>query len=257
MLTRIIAVLTLSILQTSCTSAPAKVPASLDPDFVSLHEVDPSIIQEIRYATDHNFIGRPIKGYLSPKCMLSRKAALALSQVQKELLTYSLSLKVYDCYRPQRAVNDFVEWAKDLSDLKMKKEFYPGVDKSDLFKDGYIAEKSGHSRGSTVDLTIVSLPLASEAKYNEGVTLKECYLPVQTRFTDNSLDMGTGFDCFDPLAHTANSEIGNAQKKNRLLLKSVMEKFGFKNLAEEWWHFTLRDEPYPDRYFDFEIIGNQ
>lgn len=223
------------------------------PDFVSLKDIDPSIVQEMRYFTNHNFIGRPITGYVAPNCLLTKPAAQALAQVQAELKTFSLSLKVYDCYRPQRAVNDFVAWAKDLNDKKMKKEFYPKVEKDTLFRDGYIAEKSGHSRGSTVDLTITPLPVPSEGTYKEGQKLKECFLPAKKRFKDNSLDMGTGYDCFDPLAHPENPEVGAIQKQNRLLLKSMMEKFGFKYLTTEWWHFTLKNEPYPDQYFDVEV----
>lgn len=229
------------------------IPVDQKPDFVALEEIDPSIIQEIRYAGSHNFIGRPITGYKAEKCLLTRKAAQALMAVQSELKSYSLSLKVYDCYRPQRAVSDFSAWAKDGSDTKMKKEFYPRLEKTSLFKDGYIAEKSGHSRGSTVDITIVPLPVPAQSEFKSGQSLQACYLPKHKRFNDNSLDMGTGFDCCDVLSHTANPDMTATQKRNRLLLKSTMEKFGFKNLAEEWWHYTLRDEPYPNQYFDFEI----
>jgi D-alanyl-D-alanine dipeptidase len=241
---------------TSPTPSEKKVEAptpSTSSDLVALKDVDPTIIQEIRYATIHNFIGRPIHGYFAPNCLLTRDAATALSKVQSELKSKALSLKVYDCYRPQRAVDDFVAWAKDLSDVKMKREFFPKVNKSDLFKDGYIAEKSGHSRGSTVDVTIVPLPPPSEAVFKEGLKLKPCTFVQGSRFADGSVDMGTGYDCFDPLAHTENPSISATQKWNRHLLKSTMEKFGFKNLDEEWWHFTLKNEPFPDRYFDIEI----
>ncbi len=200
-----------------------------DSDFVSLASVDPSIILEMRYYGAHNFLGRPVRGYGAPQCLLTKEAAKALSAVQAEAKKRGLSLKVYDCYRPQRAVDDFVAWAKDLSDIKMKKEFYPHVPKTELFKEGYIAAKSGHSRGSTVDLTLVR------------------------KFHNKNLDMGTGFDFFDIRAHTDNPEIGARQRSNRLLLKSLMEKQGFKNLPEEWWHYTLNPEPFPKRYFDFEI----
>jgi D-alanyl-D-alanine dipeptidase len=192
-------------------------------DFVYLHDIEPSIIQEIRYAGEDNFIGKPILGYNDPKCILTKSAARSLAAVQAELKQYAMGLRVYDCYRPQRAVDSFVLWAKDLNDNKMKSEFYPHVDKTNLFRDGYIAAKSGHSRGSTVDLTI------------------------------NNLDFGTTFDYFDPLAHTANPEITKLQKQNRLLLKLIMEKNGFKNLPEEWWHYTLKNEPFQNQYFDFEI----
>ena len=198
-------------------------------------------------------MGRPVHGYSAAHCLLTKQAAEALAKVQAELRAQSMSLKVYDCYRPQRAVDDFVAWASDLDDLKMKDEFYPKVDKSMLFREGYIAKKSGHSRGSTVDLTVVPIPVPPEAPYKEGQELVACYLPAGKRFEDNSVDMGTGYDCFDPLAHTNNPEIVGVQRKNRQLLKSLMEKHGFRNARTEWWHYTLVNEPYPTRYFDFEI----
>jgi D-alanyl-D-alanine dipeptidase len=231
-------------------SGPEAMPSD---GFVSLQKIDPSITLEIRYYGVHNFLGRRARGYNASKCILTKKAAEALASVQKELRQFDLALKVYDCYRPRRAVDDFAAWARDLSDTKMKKEFYPNVPKTELFKEGYIAEKSGHSRGSTVDLTIVPLPAPDQAEYKEGQDLAECYLPQGRRSGDNGLDMGTGFDCFDPLAHTASPTIGRQQHWNRLLLLSVMEKHGFRNLPEEWWHYTLKDEPFKDRYFDFAI----
>ncbi len=164
-----------------------------------------------------------------------------------------MTLKIYDCYRPQRAVDHFVRWAKEIDNSKTKKEFYPTVDKRNLFRDGYIDSKSGHSRGSTVDLTIVPLPTPTQEKYIPGQKLHECYLPAAKRFGDNSIDMGTGFDCFHELSHTANKSIDQQQKINRLLLKTLMEKHGFKNYDLEWWHYTLKNEPYPDTYFDFVI----
>ncbi|MNJ93301.1 D-alanyl-D-alanine dipeptidase [compost metagenome] len=218
---------------------------------VDVAQIIPSAVYEIRYAGDHNFVGRPIEGYKAEKCFLAPQAAQALKKVQEELSKFSMSLKIYDCYRPQRAVNDFVRWAKDVSDNKMKKEFYPQVDKTKLFAQGYIASKSGHSRGSTVDLTIVSLPVSEQPEYRDGQKLTECF--TAQRFADNSLDMGTGYDCFDVLSHTENSKITAAQKTNRLLLKTLMEKHGFRNLPEEWWHFTLNNEPYPKTYFDIPI----
>ncbi len=172
---------------------------------------------------------------------------------RRGLLRQGYSLKVYDCYRPQRAVNDFVAWAKDLGDVRMKGEFYPRVEKSRLFEDGYIAAKSGHSRGSTMDLTIVRLPARPTRPYVPGEPLVPCWAPKAERFPDNSVDMGTGFDCFDTLSHTLDPRVTGVQRANRLLLKSAMERAGFVNLAEEWWHYTLRGEPYPDTYFDFPV----
>ncbi|MDC2961213.1 M15 family metallopeptidase [Streptomyces gilvifuscus] len=222
-------------------------------DFVALRTVDPTILQEMRYFTPHNFVGERIDGYDQPICILTRQAAEALHKAQLKLLRRGYTLKVYDCYRPQRAVNHFVRWAEDLDDQAMKGEFYPNVDKTRLFEDGYIAEKSGHSRGSTMDLTIVRLPARPTRPYHPGEPLVPCYAPKDERFPDNSVDMGTGFDCFDTLAHTLDPRVQGVQRANRLLLKSTLEGLGFVNLAEEWWHYTYKPEPYPDTYFDFPV----
>ncbi|MFF4407314.1 M15 family metallopeptidase [Streptoverticillium reticulum] len=239
---------------TSLPSTARAVPAGRLPEgFVELADVDPTIVQEIRYATVHNFTGHRVDGYLRPRCVLTRPAAEALHQVQRRLRPAGYTLKVYDCYRPQRAVNDFVAWAKDLDDVRMKGEFYPRVDKSRLFEDGYIAAKSGHSRGSTMDLTVVRRPAYPTRPYVPGEPLVPCYAPKAQRFPDNSVDMGTGYDCFDTLAHTLDPRVTGRQRANRLLLKSAMERAGFVNLAEEWWHYTLRNEPFPDTYFDFPV----
>ncbi|PZH16356.1 D-alanyl-D-alanine dipeptidase [Streptomyces sp. NTH33] len=241
----------------TATAASATARAAPEPkapkDFVALSAVDPTIIQEIRYFTPHNFVGRRIDGYRQPLCILTRPAAQALHTAQKQLLRKGYSLKVYDCYRPQRAVDHFVRWAQDLDDQAMKGEFYPHVDKTRLFADGYIAAKSGHSRGSTMDLTIVELPAGPTRPYVPGKPLVPCYAPKAERFPDNSLDMGTGYDCFDTLAHTLDPRIQGQQRANRLLLKSTLENLGFVNLAEEWWHYTYKPEPYPDTYFDFPV----
>lgn len=220
--------------------------------FVEIREVIPDVILDLRYITNHNFLGVPVEGYSAEKCYITKAAADSLAKVQDELKKFNLALKIYDAYRPQRAVDHFVRWAKDLSDTLTKKEFYPTVDKSRLFVDGYIAEKSGHSRGSTVDLTIVPIPLPFQPEFDIDDQCA-CYESVDKRFEDNSIDMGTGFDCFHNLSHTENPKLTPQQRANRLLLKSLMDKYGFKNLAEEWWHFTLRNEPYPNTYFDFII----
>ena len=220
--------------------------------FVEIHEVIPDIILDLRYLTNHNFLGVPVDGYENEKCYITKSAADSLAKVQAELRKFSLSLKIYDAYRPQQAVDHFVRWAKDLSDTITKKEFYPTLDKSRLFVDGYIAEKSGHSRGSTIDFTIVPRPLPSQPIFDVENQC-ECFESTDKRFQDNSIDMGTGFDCFHSLSHTENIKLTSQQRANRLLLKSLMDKYGFKNLAEEWWHFTLRNEPFPKTYFDFMI----
>lgn len=228
----------------------AQQPSAFDDAFVSIADVDSTIVVEPRYYGSNNFLGRPVAGYDAPKCLLTREAATALAAVQAELRPFGLGLKTWDCYRPQRAVDDFVAWARDTADTRMKEAFYPGVEKRDLFAEGYIAERSGHSRGSTVDLTLVPLPPAPPASLDAPPFLASCTLPVGQRAHDDGLDMGTGYDCFDPLSHTANPAVGPVAARNRLLLKAVMEKHGFRNYTLEWWHFTLRDEPFPDTYFD-------
>ncbi|THA23461.1 D-alanyl-D-alanine dipeptidase [Streptomyces sp. RKND-216] len=221
--------------------------------FVSLRRVAPTILQDIRYVTRHNFVGDRIDGYRWPMCILTKDAAKALRSAQRAFLRQGYTLKVYDCYRPQRAVDHFVEWAKDLDDRRMKREFYPRVDKASLFEDGYIAEKSGHSRGSTVDLTLVRLPVEPTRPYVPGEPLVPCYAPQEERFPDASLDMGTGYDCFDTLSHTLDERIGGEQRANRLLLKRGLEKVGFVNYPNEWWHYTFQPETFPDDYFDFPV----
>ena len=211
----------------------------------------PGVLQEMRYKTHHNFVGRPIKGYRDPVCILSREALQALEKAQRRVRRQGYTLKVYDCYRPQRAVDDFVAWGKRLGDQRMKAEFYPRVDKRRVFKDGYIASKSGHSRGSTVDLTLVKRPAGPQERYRRGDPLRDCASP--GRFRDNSIDMGTGYDCFDPKSHPFASSVTKAQRANRLRLRRAMLESGFKGLPTEWWHFTLRKEPYPDTYWNFPV----
>lgn len=222
-------------------------------NFVDIREVIPSVVLDIRYHGPHNFVGTRVDGYHQPLCLVTREAAEALKKVQTELQQFSLSLKIYDCYRPQRAVDHFVRWARDIEDTKTKKEFYPTVDKRKLFRDNYISDKSSHTRGSTADITIVPVPTPVQKKYIQGQPLQACFLPAGKRFKDNSIDMGTGFDCFHELSHPGNQKIGLQQRTNRLLLKTLMDKYGFNNYAEEWWHFTLRNEPYPDTYFNFPV----
>lgn len=200
--------------------------------FVYLDAMVPDLRLDLRYAGSHNFVGEPIDGYRKQRCILTREAAEALRKVQEELRPFGLGLKVFDCYRPQMAVDHFVRWARDLGDIRMKQEFYPDVEKKDLFRDGYIAAKSGHSRGGTVDLTIVSL--AGEDAGRE-------------------LDMGSGFDFFGRPSWPDNPEIAASARAHRLLLRQVMEKHGFRPYAQEWWHFTLKNEPWPDTYFNFPV----
>ncbi|MBQ0988154.1 M15 family metallopeptidase [Streptomyces sp. F63] len=224
-------------------------------EFVDLRSVDRTILHDIRYATEHNFVGDRIDGYRKPLCLLTEPAARALQRAQRDFRARGYTLKVYDCYRPQRAVDHFVRWAEDRGDQRMKREFYPDVDKSRLFEDGYIAERSGHSRGSTVDLTLVRLPARKSGHYRPGMPLVPCTAPRGERFPDNSVDMGTGYDCFDTLSHTLDERVRGGQRKNRLLLKEGLERVGFVNYAREWWHYTYQPEPFPDSYFDFPVDG--
>lgn len=233
---------------------PAPAEHTLPADFVYLRDIAPTILQDIRYAGYHNFLGRPVAGYRAAECILTRQAAQALAKIQAELEESDLTLRVYDCYRPQRAVNDFIAWSKVVSDQKMKDEFYPRVDKALFFKLGYVARKSGHTRGSTVDLTIERLPPRDAAPYAPGDPLVSCIAPYVQRYHDGSLDMGTGFDCMDELAHP-DVFVGNIAEGHRKLLEGIMERHGFKGITEEWWHFTLKDEPYPNTYFDFPIVA--
>ena len=198
-------------------------------DFVYLLDLEPSIKIELRYFSNNNFIGQPIDGYHRSTIIVSKPTAIALQKVQNDLKKKGLGLKIFDAYRPQQAVNHFVRWAKVLNDTLMKQSYYPDVPKSELFKRGYIASKSGHSRGSTVDLTLIDLD------------------------TGNELDMGSPYDFFGVQSHPFYKKITDKQRKNRMLLRRVMLKNGFKPYENEWWHFTLRDEPFPNQYFDFPV----
>ncbi|MEV4123030.1 M15 family metallopeptidase [Micromonospora sp. NPDC049645] len=231
------------------TPSPSPTPVERLPGFVVLTDLDPRIHADIRYGTPHNFVGRPITGYREPLCLLTRQAAEALRRVQDAALAGGHSLKVYDCYRPQPAVDDFVSWAKSPGEQQTKAEFYPDVPKTRLFADGYIGAPTAHSRGSTMDLTLVDEPAASQPPYRVGQPLVACTAPRGQRFADNSIDMGTGFDCFDPRAHTADSRVTAAARDNRRLLQRLMTDAGFVNYEREWWHYSLRVEPYPDTFF--------
>nr|WP_245713030.1 M15 family metallopeptidase [Micromonospora nigra] len=227
--------------------------ATVRPGLVDLADVDPRILTDFRYATAHNFVGRPIAGYEEPLCLLTRPAAEALRRVQDVALEQGRSLKVYDCYRPQRAVDEFVAWGAQPGAQEMKAEFYPRVAKSDLFAEGYLGAPSAHSRGSTVDLTLVDVPAAPQPTYSPGQSLRPCTAPAQQRFPDNSVDMGTGFDCFDPLSATDNPRVDATARANRRLLEGLMTDAGFVNYDREWWHYRYRDEPWPDTYFDLPV----
>ena len=198
-------------------------------DFVILSEAVPDAILEIRYYSTYNFVGERIDGYEEPLAFLTKEAAAALKDVSDDLLSRGYRLKIFDAYRPQMAVTHFMNWALDEDDTRMKEYFYPELEKDVLFPQGYIAEHSGHSRGSTVDLTLFDMN------------------------TEREVDMGGTFDYFGQLSHPDYRDITDEQYANRMLLREVMTAHGFRPLEEEWWHFTLEDEPYPDTYFTFPI----
>lgn len=218
--------------------------SALPSGFVYLDSLSPTIIQDLRYLTSNNFLGRPVKGYFINRCILTYQAARQLMILQKKLIKKGLSLKVYDCYRPISAVADFVKWSHNHNQ-KMKPYFYPRERKARLFKKGYIADYSGHSRGSTVDITLVSDKSLSRGRASY------CYRA--DRIRDNSIDMGSNFDCLDSSSHYYNRAISDIAKKNRHYLRRIMREAGFVPYAKEWWHFTLKYEPYPRRYFNFPV----
>jgi D-alanyl-D-alanine dipeptidase len=227
--------------------------AALPEGFVYLRDIDPTILQDMRYAGSNNFTGAPVTGYDAAECVLVRPAAEALAAVQADLRAKGLTLKVYDCYRPARAVAAFVEWAKAPDDPSAKTTYYPNLPKAALFPD-YIATRSGHSRGATVDLTLV--PITSEPQSPtpaESAAPLSCTAPQQGRAPDGSLAMGTRFDCFDVKANTAAPGLSQEEEDNRATLVEAMQARGFKNYPLEWWHFTLEPEPYPDTIFDFPV----
>ncbi len=198
-------------------------------EFVILNDILTDAFYDIRYYSDYNFIGKRIPGYLEEIAIVSRAAAIRLKMINQELKKYNLCLKIFDAYRPTMAVQAFLEWSKDLDDIKMKDVFYPNLDKSKLIPRGYISKKSSHSRGSTVDLTICN------------------------RDTGKELDMGGYFDLFSDSSHISYHNLSCDAKNNRLFLQNIMKKYGFLPIEEEWWHFTLDEEPFPDSYFNIFI----
>jgi D-alanyl-D-alanine dipeptidase len=237
-------------------AVPALAAAALPKGFVYLRDIDPTIVQDIRYAGSHNFVGRPIKGYLAAECILSARAATALKTAQSMLAEKKLSLIVWDCYRPKRAVDDFLRWSKDPAHAEMKAEFYPRTDKQRLFALGYLATRSAHSRGSTVDLGIVPSTFSFSPPPPLPV-LKACTLPKGERFEDGTIDLGTGYDCLDVSGNISNVSVGEVARRNRQMLKSTMAKAGFRSYAREWWHFELINEPFNNRQgFDFDVSAS-
>jgi zinc D-Ala-D-Ala dipeptidase len=227
-LLRRLPLLATTLLAVSAAHAAEQRPAA----FVDAATLIPGLVVEMRYAASHNFVGAPVDGYEKPVCLLARPAAEALAQVQRDLSAQKLGLKVFDCYRPARAVAHFIRWARDVRDTKAKDEFYPAVDKRDLFRLGYISPQSGHSRGATVDISLVRLADGAE--------------PVE-------LDMGTPFDAFSPRSWPSDTTVSAEARRNRALLAEAMRRRGFVRYVKEWWHFTLGNEPFRGTYFDFPV----
>ncbi len=211
--------------------------AGLPPGFVYLRDVDPSIVQDMRYAGSDNFTGHPLPGYDAAECILKRAVAQALAKVQADLAAQNLGLKVYDCYRPARAVRAFARWAQQ-SDAGATKRFYPALEKRTLF-NGYIAAHSAHSTGNAVDLTLINRPPAPALPYDAAARYGPCTAPADQRAPDNALDMGTGFDCLDPKSSALASTTTSAQNHRRVILLEAMRQRGFHNYFREWWHFTF------------------
>ena len=212
--------------------------SSLPPGFVYLRDVDPTIVQDIRYASADNFVGHPLPGYGAAECVLRRDAALALKQVQADLADAGLGLKVYDCYRPARAVRAMAQWAHDGASGRATKRFFPKLEKRNLFALGYIATRSAHSTGTAVDLTLVARPPPSAAPFDPAAAYGSCIGAAAERAPDDSLDMGTGYDCFDVASHTTNGAVGEEQRRHRATLVAAMRERGFRNYFREWWHFS-------------------
>jgi len=206
-----------------------KIKSKLPPKFVYLKNFIPDLKLDLRYAKSNNFVGRKILGYDKEVCIVTEDCAKQLVKVNDELKKYDLTILIYDAYRPQKAVYDFVIWSRDSNDTLMKRDYYPFIPKKDLFKRGFIATKSRHSSGSTVDMTLYSL------KRNEP------------------LDMGSSYDYFGVKSHINYQDLTKEQKLNRQLLQKLMNKYGFRSYFKEWWHFTLRNEPYKNHYFDFDV----
>ncbi len=217
-----------ALIMTALTMLPAAA-QTRPPSFVDASTVVPNLVVDMRYLGADNFLGKPVDGYEKPVCYLTREAATALAAVARDLEPQGLAIKAFDCYRPVRAVAHFVRWARDLRDEARKADYYPNVDKRNLFRDGYIAARSGHSRGSTIDMTLVR------------------------RDSGKELDMGTPFDFFSPRSAPGDKSVSVQVQANRKLISDAMRRRGFSPYNKEWWHFTLRDEPFPNTFFDFPV----
>ena len=237
---------------TALVTGEALAQGALPRGFVYLRDIDPTIAQDIRYATSDNFVGRPLSGYEAGECVLRREAAAALKQVQADLRGAGLALKVYDCYRPERAVRAMAQWAADGRPGASTKRFFPRQQKDRLLALGYIAASSRHSAGTAVDLTLVDVSHAQAAGFDAKARYGPCTAPLAERAPDDGMDMGTGYDCFDVMSYTASSAVGPDHRKWRAVLVAAMARHGFKNYFREWWHFTYAGGAPPSHY-DFPI----
>jgi len=240
------------LLSTAFIAGHAIAQGALPAGFVYLRDVDPTIVQDIRYAGFDNFVGRPIAGYEAAECILKREVATALKRVQAELHQSRLGLKVYDCYRPERSVRAMVQWAGDGRPDAADKRFFPRLEKRALFALGYLAASSRHSAGIAVDVTLIELVRGAAAAFDRKARYGPCTGPAVQRSPDNSVDMGTGYDCLDVNSHTASTAVGAEQQRSRALLVAVMRKHGFRNYYREWWHFSYAGAG-PSFHYDFPI----
>ncbi len=237
-------------------ATPKRTAPPLPDGFVHLADIAPEIAQEMRYFGAYNFVGERIDGYNAPTCILATQAAEALARVDRDLAAQGFGLKVYDCYRPQMAVDHFVRWARS-GQATMKRGFYPTEPTGTLFRRGYIATRSGHTRGATVDLTMVRRPASTHVRTvfpdPAAGPLPRCDRDRPERFDDGDLDMGTAFDCLSPRAATDVRGIPAEARRNRDTLRAAMGRHGFENYSKEWWHYTLRPEPFPRTYHTFPV----
>lgn len=231
-------------MQSTCSNIPNK-------DFVYLSDIDPSIIQSVRYYSNDNFVGKKIVGYNKPTIILTKQAAIKLKEVHKDVQNNGYTLVVYDGYRPQKSVDFLVAWGRDAKSVEKKDEYYPHIDKEKVFNVGYVATKSSHTRGSTIDLTLIEI---GKTPYKITKITRNLTDGRTVSFLDDgTIDMGTSFDLFDEASHHNTTLVSSEALERRNYLRAKMLKHGFSEYNEEWWHYTLKEEPFPNQYFDFNI----
>jgi D-alanyl-D-alanine dipeptidase len=240
-----------AVVMAGCLPGAAAQAPKLPAGFVYLRDIDPTIIQDMRYAGSNNFVGRPLRGYQAAECVVKREVGALLKSIQEELALQNLSLKMFDCYRPTRAVADMVAWSRDGKETVASKRFNPAFSKADLFRLGYIATHSGHSTGAALDLSLTDLKADNSATFDPARDYGDCTANVNLRAPDGSVDMGTGYDCTDVKSHTSAKSITADQRKWREKLVLLMRRRGFVNYSKEWWHFSLPGAGRPA--YDFPI----